>query len=325
MDLKFNERANLLVQKIIDNIDSLKVEIAHLSNGARIIDCGVVAHGSYEAGVMASEIGMGGFSKVQLVEPKNPKQKTPSVLVDLEHPGVVTLCSQGAFPIFENQKSPFYISGPGRVLFRKPKEIYDFFEYTEITKNPVFIIEDDEYPTVSFVEKLSQMAQINASNFTFVVVPIPSLAGNVEVASKTIEDVMFNLFLTFNWDVRKISRARSITPVMPVFSKEENKFQLTPDDYIFYGGEVELYVKNIDDQLKKIVPKIVFENTPGFGKLFLEMVKEANGNVREINGYPYIFSPAKITVISVETGETLSAGHNNMDYLFELIDNKMRE
>ena len=322
MNLKFNEKAYVLVKKLIKNFSDFKVKVIELPNGARIIDCGVIARGSYKAGITASEIAMGAYAKVEIAERFFKNQKFHCAVTDLKKPGVVTLCSQGAFPIFEDQKSPFYISGPGRVLYRIPQEVYDFFEYNETTDKPIFIVEDNEYPDVAFIDRLATKGGIPPERFTFIVVPIPSVSGNVEVAAKTIEDVMFNLLLTSKWDVRKITRAKSITPIMQIFSKEENKIRLTPDDYIFYGGEVELYVDTISSELKNLLPKFVFENTPGFGKLFYEMVKEANGNIRKIRGYPYIFSPAKITVISEKEEEQFTVGHNHMDVLIQKIIDK---
>ncbi|MGQ4833725.1 MAG: methenyltetrahydromethanopterin cyclohydrolase [Candidatus Asgardarchaeia archaeon] len=317
----FNKKALEILFKMIENDKSLNVSIVKLENGATIVDCGVTSKGSFEAGKMIIEISLGGYAKAQIVDEQYNHLHFKSVLLEVKDPGPATLCSQGAFPLFPDQKSPFYISGPGRVLFREPKNIFDSFNCFESPEEVVFIIEDDEYPSQKFINKLAEKSGKNPKDFYFVVVPIPSICGNTEVAGKIVEDVMFNLFLTFNWDVRKISIAKAKSPIMPFYTKKENILNLTPDDFIFYGGSVDLYVDGVDDSLRKIIPRIIFENTDGFGKTFFEMINEANGNIRKIKGYPLIFSPAKITVWDTKNKIKETWGELHLDILLRKLSN----
>jgi len=322
MSLRFNKRALNLAKYLTEKEGQFGVKHEILSNGSKLIDCGVYAPGSFEAGIIVANISVGGYANIALERRAVSKKVLYYTIMSLAKPGITALCIQGAFPIFPDQKSLFYISGPGRVLFRKPEEIYEFFGYEEEPEEAIFIIEDDEYPEPSFIERLSKESDYPPDRFTFILMPVPSKCGNVVISTKTIELVTLNLLLSFNWDVRKITLAKSEAPVMHIFSEEQNTLNLSPDDFMFYGGSVTLYVDEIDEKLEKIAPKLVFENTPGFGKLFNEMIAEANGNIREIDGYPLIFSPAKLTIIENMTGRGITFGHDNIEYLFHLISQR---
>ena len=322
MSLRFNKRASNLAKFLTEKQGQFGVKHEILPNGSKIIDCGVYAPGSFEAGLIVANISVGGYANIALERRAVGGKVLYYTNMSLAKPGITTLCIQGAFPIFPDQKSLFYISGPGRVLFKKPEEVYELLGYEEKPEEAVFIIEDDEYPDPSFVERLSNESGYSPDRFTFILMPVPSKCGNVVISSKTIELVTLNLLLTFNWDVRKITLAKSEAPVMYIFSEEQNYLNLSPDDFMFYGGSVTIYVDEIDEKLERIAPKLVFENTPGFGKLFDEMVTEANGNIRDIKGYPLIFSPAKLTIVENMTGKSLTYGHDNIEYLLHLISQR---
>ena len=61
-----NALAKPLLKKLIKNAKALGIEISRLDNGCTIVDAGIKAQGSVEAGLLIAEICMGGLGKAKV-------------------------------------------------------------------------------------------------------------------------------------------------------------------------------------------------------------------------------------------------------------------
>lgn len=307
INLELNKKSFKLCNKLIKESRKLNIGILPLRNNAKIIDCGINHIGGFEAAKIVTEIALGGLAEAEIHTKMYDSVKLKEITVKIKYPAIATLCSQAAFPIYPDQKTQFYICGPGRALFRLPREIFDFLNYYEDSDVAVFIIQDNEFPSLQFVERIVRDIKVNPENLCFIITPVPSICGNTQVCAKAVESVIFTLYQAFKWDIRKISYAEGVTPIVPSYQSERgSQGGATPDDFIFYGSSVKLLVDDISE-IEDITPSLTFKSTKVYGKTFLEILKEANGDVRNIDGYPHVFLPAEI-IITDKNENTIKYG-----------------
>ncbi len=66
--LSVNDRALALFRRFADDEEAYGVAVSEYENGVTVVDCGIEAQGSLEAGRLFSEICLGGLGSVQLRE-----------------------------------------------------------------------------------------------------------------------------------------------------------------------------------------------------------------------------------------------------------------
>jgi methenyltetrahydromethanopterin cyclohydrolase len=79
------------------------------------------------------------------------------------------------------------------------------------------------------------------------------------------------------------------------------------NDAIIYGGRVQLYVSGPVKAAKKLAEQLPSITSKDYGKPFAEIFEAVKGDFYAIDRM--LFSPAKATVTSLETGESFVAGH----------------
>jgi methenyltetrahydromethanopterin cyclohydrolase len=86
------------------------------------------------------------------------------------------------------------------------------------------------------------------------------------------------------------------------------------NDAILYGG-ITYYVIEYEDEeeLKEIVEKAPSKASKDYGKLFIEIFKEADYDFYKID--PNLFAPAILVVNNKKTGNTFKSGEINIEAL----------
>ena len=62
--LSLNAHVQPWVERLVTDADALRVKVTQDASGARIVDAGIAAEGSIEAGLLVGEICLGGFGSV---------------------------------------------------------------------------------------------------------------------------------------------------------------------------------------------------------------------------------------------------------------------
>jgi methenyltetrahydromethanopterin cyclohydrolase len=91
-----NGRARLLAERMVAEADRLRVAVHTLDNGTRVIDAGAAVEGGFEAGLILSEICMGGLGRVVNVTVSMGGENWPGVQVTTDHPATSCMASQYA-------------------------------------------------------------------------------------------------------------------------------------------------------------------------------------------------------------------------------------
>ena len=94
--LSVNDRALAISRQLADAAEAYGVAVSDYENGVTVIDCGIEASGSLEAGRLFSEICLGGLGSVQLRELHLDGLVLPGVEVSVSHPVVACMASQYA-------------------------------------------------------------------------------------------------------------------------------------------------------------------------------------------------------------------------------------
>jgi methenyltetrahydromethanopterin cyclohydrolase len=85
------------------------------------------------------------------------------------------------------------------------------------------------------------------------------------------------------------------------------------NDAIIFAGQVQLYVTGPANEARVLAEKLQSKASRDYGRPFSEMFRQVKGDFYAID--PMLFSPAKITVIALETGETFQSGEIDLELL----------
>ena len=114
--LSMNERARELADVMTEDATGLRVAVQTLPGGARVIDAGVAVDGGYNAGLLLSEICMGGLGDVDYATLTLGGTSWPGVQVRTDHPAEACMASQYAGWAINVGKYFAMGSGAGRTI-----------------------------------------------------------------------------------------------------------------------------------------------------------------------------------------------------------------
>jgi methenyltetrahydromethanopterin cyclohydrolase len=303
-----NEQVVPLVEGLIRDARALRVDVSQGPLGETRIDCGVGAIGGLEAGRRMAEICLGGLGRVTF-ETIDPDKAWPfMVTVHTGQPVLACLGSQyaGWSLTVEHKGKKYHVlgSGPARAMGSSEK-LFEELGYRDEADSACLVIEADRAPPEALVEHVAEACKLPADRLTFIYAPTSSLAGTVQIAARCLEVALHKAHeLHFPLDniVDGIATA-PVPPPAPGFVAAMGR----TNDAIIYGGRVQLYVSGPVKAAKKLAEQLPSITSKDYGKPFAEIFEAVKGDFYAIDRM--LFSPAKATVTSLETGESFVAGH----------------
>jgi methenyltetrahydromethanopterin cyclohydrolase len=289
-----------LFEEMARRAPKLGVAASTLPNGARVVDAGVSAPGSTEAGLLAARVTLGEQARVELKEERGRTW----VQVESDAPALATLGCQFAAWMVPMGDSWGMASGPGRILARKPKSLYEKLGFSEKSDTAVFFLEADRLPTPEVAEFLAKGCGLEPRALRVVVAPPASRAGLVQICSRALENGMLRLY-NEGFPVGKVKRARGRAPLVePPPGNDPVPFL---NDNIRFSGEATAEVEwSPPEELKGWAARAVTAGTPEERKPFAQILEEAKGDFRNIA--VRVFSPARFTFVEARTGRRFEAG-----------------
>jgi methenyltetrahydromethanopterin cyclohydrolase len=295
-----------ILKRILSSPRTVGAEIVKLQNGATIIDLGVRAHGSFEAGRLVTEICLGGLGTAQLTMMTFDDLTLPAIMVTTDWPAVSTLGCQAGYPLLESAGG--ILSGPARALAMKPRELYEDIGYRDRSDAAVINLEGDSLPSEHEARLIADECKVEPSYLYVLVTPGESIAGVTQVAGRAIEDVTFTMHEILHYDVKKVKHAFGIAPIAPVCADGLSPKAL-PDDLLSYGGKVFLTLDaEPEEDVQELAEKLVFESTPIYGRNFHELMRQAHCDMSKIPGFPDLFRPAEVAINDMRNGRIQRAG-----------------
>ncbi|MDA1165881.1 MAG: methenyltetrahydromethanopterin cyclohydrolase [Planctomycetota bacterium] len=295
--------AELEVVSMSGRSNSPGVRQRRLSNGAIVLDFGVEAQGSLQAGALLARLCMAGLSDVSLVPGLVDGIGFPTVQVQTDQPVEACLLSQYAGWRVSVDDYFGMGSGPMRAAAAR-EELFDKLPWSESPQRVVGVLEASTLPGEGVVEYLAERCGVAPSGVTLAVAPTASLAGTIQVVARSVETSLHKLF-ELGFDVRRVKSGFGTAPLPPVAKNDLAGIGRT-NDAILYGGRVTLWVTGDDDSLAEIGPKVPASAAEGYGKPFLEIFREADHDFYKID--PMLFSPAEIVFHNIETGSAFHFG-----------------
>ncbi|MEM3528231.1 MAG: methenyltetrahydromethanopterin cyclohydrolase, partial [Candidatus Bathyarchaeia archaeon] len=246
-----NLRAAEIVKRMLCEPEHYRVEV-HNVKGAKIIDAGVFSTANASAGVLVTEICLGGLGRASLIHHRFGEEYLPSIFVETWNPPIATLGSQYAG--WQIKTSDYFAmgSGPARALALKPKTLYEKIGYKDEAEEAVIVLESDKLPTEEAVEYICGECEVEPSNLYVAVTPTTSLAGSIQISGRVVETGIHKL-TELGLDPKSIIFGCGYAPVPPIHPNQAKAMGRT-NDAILYGGVTYYTVIHEDDEiLRRIV------------------------------------------------------------------------
>ena len=195
-------------------------------------------------------------------------------------------------------------SGPARAM-GSPEKLFDELGYRDEADSACLVLEADRAPPAALVEHVAEACKLSADRLTFVYAPTSSLAGTVQIAARCLEVALHKaheLHFPLHDIVDGIATA-PLPPPAPGFVAAMGR----TNDAIIYGGRVQLFVSGSAKAAKTLAEQLPSLKSKDYGKPFADIFAAVKGDFYAIDRM--LFSPAKVTVTALESGESFEAGH----------------
>ncbi len=299
-----------IAEDMMDYSEELNVKALELKNGSKVIDCGINVEGGYEAGLMFTDICMGGFGTSSITVHKVDEIPLAFIDVTTDHPAISCLGAQKAGWRISVDKYFAMGSGPARALALKPKKTYERIKYEDEYDYAVIALESNQLPDEKVIENIAEASHVDASNVIALVAPTASIVGSVQVSGRVVETAVFKLN-ELGYDTTRITSGTGTAPIAPVV-KDDLKAMGSTNDSVIYYGSVFLTVRGFEEDKFKQVPSVTSKD---YGKPFYRTFKDAGFDFFKIDAN--VFAPAEVTVNDLETGKTYHSGHLNGEVILE--------
>lgn len=301
-----NQRTNLLVKDLLMNASALNVLVSEHDSGAMIVDAGINALGGLEAGRQIAEICMGGLGSVSLQNDSTFKNWPLSVKVHAKSPVIACLGSQYAGWALSHEKFFSLGSGPARAIAQR-EDIFKELAYKDQSSHTSLVLETDKTPPIEVIKKVSHDTGIRTSNLTFILTPTRSLAGTVQITARVLEVALHKMHAV-HFPLEQFVDGYGVAPI-PAPSPDFLTGMGRTNDAILFGGFVHLYVNCEDVAAAELAQAMPSSASKDYGRPFAEIFKAVNMDFYQID--PLLFSPAKVTVTNMKTGNSFFAGAFN--------------
>ena len=301
-----NATAAPMVAALVERADALRVGVAHMEDGTRIVDAGIDHRGGIEAGLLIARICMAGLGDVALrnnpVFPNWPWQ----VEVRTSQPVLACLGSQYAgwsLSFDAPEKFNALGSGPARALaIREP--LFEELGYRDRAGSTCLVLETDHHPPAALAEKVSRDCGVAPERVTLVLTPTGSLAGVVQIAARVVE-VALHKAHELGFPLDSIVDGAGSTPLPPPIDDPLIAMGRT-NDTILFGGQVQLFVSCGDEQAEDLARRLPSSNSGDYGRPFAEVFRDYGYDFFRID--PMLFSPARVAVTALGSGRTFHGG-----------------
>ena len=308
--LSVNASSERLVARLIADAARLNVDVTHTDGGTVIVDAGVNAAGSAEAGLLIARICMGGLGRVARRMPLDGAPLWPSfVEVHTSNPVLACLASQYAGWSLSATKEQtggkkFFSlgSGPARALACK-EPLFGELGYRDRHDHGALVLEVDRLPPQIVIDKVLNDCGLKPEHLVIAVTPTQSVAGTVQVVARVVEVALHKTHV-LGIDPGEIVEGSGSAPLPPPAPDGIQAMGRT-NDAILYGGRVHLTVKR-DAVAKRLAAELPSSNARDYGRPFADIFTSFNYDFYQID--PALFAPAEVWVSSLESGATYHGG-----------------
>ena len=307
--LSLNDRALRVADELAGRADELGAAV-HQVGGARIIDAGVKALGSLDAGCIMANICMADLGKATITPVPIGPTVVPGLMVNVRFP--VAACMASQYAGWQISLDDYFAmgSGPMRAAYGK-EELFDVIGFRERTGCVVGVLESAQLPDAAVVEKIAECCGVKTSQVTLVAARTASLSGGVQIAARSVETALHKLHI-LGFDLSRIVGGFGVAPLPPVAADDMAAIGRT-NDAVLYGGQCTLYVTGDDRSLEQITPQLPSTASKDYGEPFAKIFQRYDHDFYKID--PMLFSPAQVSLQNIDSGRTHMVGRVNHEIL----------
>jgi methenyltetrahydromethanopterin cyclohydrolase len=312
-----NERAHELANAMAADTDRLGIAVSTLECGTRIIDCGVKAPGSVEAGCKLAHICMSGIGLVFLKPAEAGQPTAQEVHVSTRSP--VAACMASQYAGWEIKGESFFAmgSGPMRAAAGR-EELFETIGFREIPDVCVGVLETSKLPPQDVCIDIAAKCKVPPERLTLLAARTSSPAGTVQIVARSVETALHKLHV-LGFEIHRVERASGHAP-LPPYAKDDLTAIGWTNDAILYGSGVLLEVTGNDATLEEIGPSVPSNASTDYGRPFAEIFARYDRDFYRID--PMLFSPAVVILHNCETGTTFKYGNFDFVTLAESLSKK---
>lgn len=314
MKTSINQLSMQVVKEIIARQSDIGVKVVKLPCGTILIDMGLYAKGSFEAGVLFTRASLGDMATVNLGTWKlDESYSFGSVELFVTEPLIACLGAQIAGWQLGKGEFATIGSGPARAQAVIPTDIYlDMTPYRDQYQEVVLCIQGVRYPDDAIALEVARACKVTPENVYLLLAPSASIVGSIQVAARMVEQVCHKMHEK-GFEVSRVVTARGVAPIAPLVMDEVKAIGRI-NDAILYGGEAEFWVDAEDDEIVALVTRLVSKtSSPYYPALFGEVFEKVGRDFYKIDHD--FHSIAKIQIHNVKTGKSLAAGEINRDVI----------
>lgn len=309
------------VRRLVDDAETLCIDVKQSENGATIIDAGIDCSGGIDAGLRIADICMGGLGQVSLTANSTFRKWPWTLQVHTSNPVLACLGSQYAGWRLSHGagKGAFQAlgSGPARALAGK-EELFATLGYRDTADSACLILEADRHPPAELIGQIAEDCGVAPDRLTVILAPTQSLAGTVQVVARVLE-VALHKAHALGFALDRIVDGMGYAPLSPPAPDFITVMGRT-NDAILFGGTAHLFVTGDDASARDLSRNLPSSASRDYGKPFAETYQSHKGDFFAID--PMLFSPARVLVSAVDSGSTFHAGALDeplLDRSFDLI------
>jgi methenyltetrahydromethanopterin cyclohydrolase len=312
--ISVNERAAKLVARLVADASELRIGVGHGELGETLIDSGSRNLGSIAAGLRIAEICTGGLADVRLAASASTPRWPWMILVQSSQPVIACLASQYAgwrLSSTEGGNSFFALgSGPARALARR-EPLFDVLGYTDTADSAILVIESNAPPPPEIVAEVARDCRIKPQDLTVIFTPTQSSAGSTQIVARSLE-VALHKAHELRFPLERVVEGIGAAPLCPPHPDFITAMGRT-NDAIIFAGQVHLFVTGPASEAHALAERLPSKTSRDYGRPFAETFKAFKGDFYAID--PMLFSPAKITITALETGESFQSGDIDLGLL----------
>jgi methenyltetrahydromethanopterin cyclohydrolase len=319
--ISVNRRAASIVRQMVADSEALGISADRLANGALVVDAGIKAPGSLEAGRLFAEaclggLGQAGFTRIALepADELNCGSWIPAVSVAVSHPHLACMAAQYAGWAIKREKFFAMGSGPARALYAG-EELFAKLDYRDEADEAILLLEGRKAPNEEVADYVAGKCGIEVGRLCMLIAPVTSIVGSVQIAARVVETGLHKL-VKLGFDVRQVVSGYGVCPLAPVTPDELRAIGRT-NDAVLYGGQAHYSVQASDEELSSLVEKVPSSASRDYGVSFNELFQRYGGDFYKID--PMLFSPAQVTFNNLASGRSFGAGRVNISLLRALL------
>ncbi len=307
-----NRAAVTMIKDAIARSDEMQIKAWRAACGATLVDMGLTCPGSWKAGQVFVEAGFGGLGKATYgIFDLEPFQ-APAIEVWVDHPVIAVVASQaGCWELGSGQYAEIG-SGPARAVALADR--WSGSGYVDRDAAEVVVqLQTRRVPDDDLCRFVAAACRVQPDQVYVVFAPTACLVGAVQVASRTVEQVMVKLFL-HGFDIHSVRHGYGIAPVAPL-SPDEGEAMGRVNDCLFYGATTVLYADAPDEAIAPVLSKLCFDANAGefWGMPFAAIFDHFGRNWFAVPDL--IDSPARVIINSLQTGHSFVGGQINREVL----------